>query len=251
MRGVITTEPYNYLTAAFFDGKAWTQSELFGAGDFHAVWHFKGEPLWVGGDMYGTGSSQGTILRYGEAAERLPVRECDTRARARTPAPAGPLVMAGLARAAPSTTVGIGDAAPGFSLPGSPGDIDLATFRGAPLVVNFWATWCVPCLAELPLLDALAATGVHVLGVNIDREIAPPRALLQRLALRFPIAWDAEGTVARAWNPDALPTTYVLDREGVIRSIQRGAITDLRGMSATLAGLAAPSAPGTAKDSSP
>lgn len=230
----------NYLTAAFFDGATWTQSALFGAGDFHAVWQFEGEPLWVGGDMYGTGSSQGTILRYGEGTERLPVGECDTQARSTAPAAAGVLGLASIGHAAPVVTLGIGDAAPNFALPGTPADVNLAMFHGAPVVVNFWATWCAPCLAELPLLDSLAATGVRVLGVNIDREIAPPRALLQRLALRFPVAWDSEGTVARAWNPDAMPTTYVLDADGVIRSIQRGAIRDLGAISATLAALAAP-----------
>lgn len=233
----------NYLTAAFFDGDTWTQSELFGAGDFHAVWKFNGEPLWVGGDMYGTGSSSGTILRYGERTDRLPVRECDSTADRRVPNAGGALPWVAAAHASPSPSAGIGDAAPSFTLPGTPVDVDLAKLRGAPLVVNFWASWCAPCMAELPLLRTLAQSGVSVLGVNIDREIAPPRALLKRLTLTFPVAWDREGVVARAWNPDALPTTYILDRDGVIRSIQRGMITDLRVVTDALAALAAPTAP--------
>ncbi len=96
---------------------------------------------------------------------------------------------------------------------------------------------------ELTGILGLAQSGVSVLGVNIDREIAPPRALLKRLTLTFPVAWDREGVVARAWNPDALPTTYILDRDGVIRSIQRGMITDLRVVTDALAALAAPTAP--------
>ena len=137
------------------------------------------------------------------------------------------ILTASLFGAAPGP-LRIGDTAPPFSLPGSPEAVDLASLRGEPVAVNFWASWCAPCRTELPVLEALSRAGVRVVTVNVDRELAPPQDLIRRLSVDLPVGWDRDGVVSRAWSPDALPITYLLDSKGVVRLIQRGAIVDPR-----------------------
>jgi len=99
----------------------------------------------------------------------------------------------------------------------------LATFRGAPLVLNFWATWCGPCVKEMPELDrfarAHAAQGVKVLGLAIDSP-TPVRQFLQRAPVSYPIALAAfEGTdlSRKLGNANgALPFTAVFNRRGAL-----------------------------------
>jgi peroxiredoxin len=84
------------------------------------------------------------------------------------------------------------------------------------VVVNFWATWCTPCTAEMPTLDALwrryRDRGLVVLGVSVDR--GAPRPLLEpyitRLGLSFPILLDADMAASRAWRVHGLPATFVV-----------------------------------------
>jgi len=94
-------------------------------------------------------------------------------------------------------------------------------FRGRGLVVNFWATWCPPCVAEMPALDrthaALARDGIEVLAISSDRggraQVEPfyARTGLRHLAMWF----DPRGAVGRAFGIRGLPTTVVLDRRGL------------------------------------
>lgn len=95
-----------------------------------------------------------------------------------------------------------------------------ADWRGKGLVVNFWATWCVPCVKEMPQLDRLAGMvekeGIHVLPLSADREGAP---VVERFYRRngyknLPILIDKATAVARKMGVSALPTTVLIDREG-------------------------------------
>lgn len=119
----------------------------------------------------------------------------------------------------PSTL--IGRPVPEFSLPPIDGRSDgLATadLRGQVSLVNFWASWCVPCRAEMPLLVELAAAGtVPVFGINYKDGPAEARALLAELGDPYTrIGADNDGRVAIDWGVYGLPETFVVDAEGRI-----------------------------------
>jgi thiol-disulfide isomerase/thioredoxin len=96
-----------------------------------------------------------------------------------------------------------------------------ADFRGKGLVVNFWATWCPPCVAEMPALDrahaALARDGIEVLALSSDRGgKAQVEPFYQRIGLKNLAIWlDPRGTAGRALGVRGLPTTLILDRAGI------------------------------------
>ena len=104
----------------------------------------------------------------------------------------------------------------------------LESYRGRVLVVNFWASWCTPCVRELPSLNRLrkefADQPFEILGVNVAE---PPNRLtrfLKRQPIDFPVLYDRESEAFYAWNVKGLPTSFVIDREGGIRYQVQGAI---------------------------
>ena len=108
---------------------------------------------------------------------------------------------------------------PGLSLK----DLDgkgwsLAALKGRPVLLNFWATWCEPCRAEMPALERLAArhrhAGLAVLAVNYKETPAQIRRFLEQLPFALPILLDADGDAAAAWTPLVFPTTVLIDRAG-------------------------------------
>jgi peroxiredoxin len=117
-----------------------------------------------------------------------------------------------------------GQRAPGFSLPrlvGS-GQVDLASQRGRVVVLDFWASWCRPCLEAMPELGALqrelGPRGVTVLAVSIDDEAAAALSALGSAEQPFVALHDAGGAVAETYGlAGRLPATVVIDREGVVR----------------------------------
>ena len=107
-------------------------------------------------------------------------------------------------------------------------EVRLDAFKGRTVVVNFWATWCAPCVAEMPSLNrlraALARSGVEVLGVNLQESAARIRPFAERLALEFPIVRDHDGAVTRAWGARVFPTTYVVGPDQRIALVAVGDI---------------------------
>jgi thiol-disulfide isomerase/thioredoxin len=110
--------------------------------------------------------------------------------------------------------------------------LDLGAFRGRPLLVNFWATWCPPCVEELPMLNAFyqanSARGWQVVGLAVDQ----PKAVLnfmQRLPLAFPVGMAGLGGVElsrQLGNPNGgLPFTVVFDSAGVVRHQKIGKVS--------------------------
>ncbi len=108
-------------------------------------------------------------------------------------------------------------------------EIRLATLRGRPLLVNFWATWCPPCVGELPLLDAFARRHVHwqVLGLAVD-QVVPVREFLARHPVAFPVGMAGLDGVAlsrRFGNAGGgLPFSIVVDSDGAVASRKLGTI---------------------------
>lgn len=97
----------------------------------------------------------------------------------------------------------------------------LADYRGSAVVVNFWATWCVPCRDEMPSLERLRASlegqRVVILAVNLAEPDSRVRKFLDAVPVRFPILMDREAAVAKAWQAKLLPATYVIGPDGAIR----------------------------------
>lgn len=98
--------------------------------------------------------------------------------------------------------------------------VQLGDFKGRPMLINFWATWCVPCVSEMPALEALAVeradTPLVIMAVSVDRKgesvVAP---FVRRLQLaKLPIFLDPEAKAITAFGSDALPTTVLIDRRG-------------------------------------
>lgn len=125
-----------------------------------------------------------------------------------------------------------GQQAPNFELLDMEGNrVELSDYRGERVLINFWATWCPPCRAEMPHMQSFyedfQAKGVVVLGINLtstekSADVVPPFA--ERFGLRFPILLDSEGDVMSMYHVRGYPTTYVLDSSGTVRETFIGAI---------------------------
>jgi cytochrome c biogenesis protein CcmG, thiol:disulfide interchange protein DsbE len=122
-----------------------------------------------------------------------------------------------------------GTPAPALALPGlDGGTVDLAAYRGRPVVVNFWASWCEPCKRELPLLaEAVRRAGgdLAVIGVVVRDDPAAARAMAARYQARWPMAVDRGERVAGAWRVALLPQSFFVRADGTIASQQPGELT--------------------------
>jgi thiol-disulfide isomerase/thioredoxin len=119
--------------------------------------------------------------------------------------------------------------APAFKLSGRGGKtIDLAQFKGQVVMINFWATWCVPCRQEMPLLEDIykkyKPMGFTMLGVNVEPDTKDAEAWLGKLAkpVTFPIAYDVDSKVSKLYKVETMPTTVLVDRKGNVRVLHRG-----------------------------
>jgi len=116
----------------------------------------------------------------------------------------------------------VGDTAPDFKVVTETGrTITPENFGGKLLVLNFWASWCAPCVQEAPSLQAfgqeLRGDGVVVLGVSIDTNEKRYKQFLQRFRVTFPTARDPEANVSSSYGTFQIPETYVIDRTGKVR----------------------------------
>jgi len=128
-----------------------------------------------------------------------------------------------LAQVAKPQSAELGEVAPDFTLPGLDGGIvTLSSYRGKPVVLNFWASWCNPCRGEFPLLRKTLAAhhGQFVLvGVNTNDAVeSDGRSFAADEHATWPMGFDPTSVVARGYGVDPLPQTFFIDRDGVIRS---------------------------------
>jgi len=145
------------------------------------------------------------------------------------------LLIIGCSSPAPQT----GKQAPDFQLPNLEGQaVSLADFRGKPVLLNFWATWCGPCVFEMPIMQAIfeesADTGLVVLAVNIGESPSAAENFMQSGNLSFPVLLDTNQDVALKYNIRGIPTTFFIDKDGIIQEIKVGAFRSILEMKRSL-----------------
>jgi len=124
-----------------------------------------------------------------------------------------------------------GEAAPDFtlsSLQDGRGSVSLASYKGTPVLVNFWATWCTPCTQEMPMLEAAHKKwGSKVQFVGIDRQDYKPDALkfAESTHVTYQLASDPDATLDGAYRLRGMPTSVFIDRNGRIVSQVTGPVT--------------------------
>jgi len=129
-----------------------------------------------------------------------------------------------------STLLPVGHPAPAFTLPDSSGHAtSLSQYRGHPLILNFWATFCEPCRTETPLLQRTVQTYQHqgftILGIDQGEPNDAIRAFGTAYGLTYPLLADSQLQVNRQYGVTALPATYFIDATGVVRATSNGILT--------------------------
>jgi thiol-disulfide isomerase/thioredoxin len=104
--------------------------------------------------------------------------------------------------------------------------LDLSAYRGKVVVLDFWASWCAPCRRSFPWLDSMqrkyADSGLVVIGVNEDQVAADAAAFLEAFPVDFRIVTDVDGEIAREFELIAMPSTYVIARDGTLAARHLG-----------------------------
>ncbi|MCC7352119.1 MAG: redoxin domain-containing protein [Anaerolineae bacterium] len=123
----------------------------------------------------------------------------------------------------------VGHPAPDFVLTTPAGEmLRLRDLRGQAVLINFWASWCGPCRSEMPEFQAAynqrKDQGFTILAVNQGETGATATAFAQRLGLTFPIVLDNRGEASDLYGVRALPTSFFVDREGIVRAVVVGAM---------------------------
>lgn len=145
--------------------------------------------------------------------------------------PAQPRSSAGVTTSI-GRTPSVGDEAPDFTLKNPEGEkISLSDFKGQPVLINFWATWCGPCRIEMPLIEDMyqkyKGEDFVVLAVDVEESITVVRSFVKSMSLTFPILLDYKGDVAdNAYRIRAFPTSYFVGRDGNITAVHRGMMTE-------------------------
>lgn len=205
------------VVAALLDGE-WAQPEVpLTADHLHAAVRHQDQVYFLGGNLFDSGEKQGTVLAYGPEPRALKLAACAESSTARNARPPAIGLLSTMflliprAAAAPPTLSAVPIVASGETI----------SLGGQPAVVNLWASWCVPCLAELPRLDALSTrlVGVaRVVAVSIDTAWGPAAGVVSRLRLNLPVGHDPGATLPRSLAAPGLPATYVLDAGGNVVS---------------------------------
>ena len=122
----------------------------------------------------------------------------------------------------------VGNLAPDFQLDNLEGaSVSLSDFRGNPVMLNFWATWCSPCVREMPDIQSMyeeqSVKGLVLLPVNMGGTSSQVNEFLQNHDLFLPVLLDIDREVAQKYGIRAIPTTFFIDEEGIIQVVKVGA----------------------------
>lgn len=124
----------------------------------------------------------------------------------------------------------VGEPAPLFTLPAfEGGNVRLEDYRGRPVVLNFWASWCAPCRDEAPVLERVAnasSANVVFIGVNVRDRDEDARAFLDKYDVAYPNARDVDGTVESLYAGVGIPVTIFISADGIIERTWIGALDE-------------------------
>ena len=113
-----------------------------------------------------------------------------------------------------------------WSAPATGTPLKLADYRGKVVVLDFWASWCVPCRRSFPWLNGMhrkyAGQGLVIIGVNVDREPDDAARFLQMYPAQFEIRYDSDGILAREYDVQGMPTSFVIGRDGRLSARHHG-----------------------------
>ncbi len=142
--------------------------------------------------------------------------------------PIGFLAAWALINTLPLSAVEQGDPMPNCALPSLQGQntFRLEQYKGQVLYVDFWASWCGPCAQSFPFLNSLhnefKDQGLSILGVNVDEEKSLAHEFLAKYPAAFPILNDAEGQCATNFAVKGMPSSYLIDRQGIVHHVHLG-----------------------------
>lgn len=113
----------------------------------------------------------------------------------------------------------LGRRAPDFTVSDGDSTIRLSSYRGKVVLLNFWASWCAPCIGETPGLEQLHhdRPDLQILGVSIDTDADAYHHFLKRYHVDIPTVMDPSQSAAKLYHTDGWPETYIIDRKGIIR----------------------------------
>ena len=124
--------------------------------------------------------------------------------------------------AGPEPIATVGKPAPDFQLQNLDGQsITLSKLKDKPVLINFWATWCRPCVSEMPYIQEIyeewSGKGLIVLAINMGESSSKVEQFLQDHNLSLPVLLDTKQVVARRYNIRGIPTTFFIDKDGIIQ----------------------------------
>ncbi|HQY27758.1 MAG TPA: TlpA disulfide reductase family protein [Burkholderiaceae bacterium] len=144
------------------------------------------------------------------------IRNCLPRSIARSLAG----LAAGLAVGAAAHAIEPGAAAPELNLPGANGTVKLADYRGKLVYVDFWASWCKPCVQSFPWMNEMqqryGAQGFQVIGVNVDTRTDDARKFLAETPAKFVVAFDTRGEAPKSYAIKGMPTSFLVGPDGKV-----------------------------------
>lgn len=131
--------------------------------------------------------------------------------------------------------------APDFTLQRPDGTtVTLSDLRGKAVLLNFWATWCGPCRAEMPHIQAVyddpawQARGLEILAVNVGESAAKVSGFMKDTGFSFPVLVDSSQKVPQTYNVRAIPTTYFIDENGIMVAVKMGAFVSMEDLEQAL-----------------
>ena len=104
--------------------------------------------------------------------------------------------------------------------------LNLSAYKGKVVYLDFWASWCTPCLRSFPwmndLADSYKAKGLVVIAVNVDHQRDLAQAFLRQHPADFHVAYDPDGSLAEHYNVEAMPTSFLIGRDGKVHYVHSG-----------------------------